>query len=150
MNTVVKPPSGTGPVEKPTVHKHRVQQPAIPLESSSEETSVELMPPAWPVRVPLAKPIYIKNAQNGQVIKTIEAMEFREPTAQDIITCGVPVIMIDYAQGTTSFDAPKMAAMMSRLSKIPPNYIGAMDSRDFINCATMLQQNFLPDWGRML
>jgi hypothetical protein len=153
MNT--KFDAGAGPVEKtaaPT--RHRVLQPAEPPPAetvkSAEPTAQEEPRPEWPLKIPLRKAIVIKDT-TGDVREEIAELVFREPTAQDIIACGMPVVA-NYTQETITaqFDAGKMALMIARLSKVAPVYISAMDTRDFVNCATMLQQNFMPDWGKLL
>ena len=158
MDTTTKPPPGSGPVEAPKAHKvHRVVQPSIadpgPTEEQQEEAihkQVNEAESLWPMHLKLKRPIMIKDAKSGQVVQQVDVLELREPTAADIIACGVPVIVLDYQEGTSTFDAPKMAMMIARLSKTPPIYINAMDPIDFINVATMIQRNFLPDLGRML
>jgi len=153
----IRPNPDAGPVERP-VKQHRVLQPQVTVIDDTATTNVQLetevkqeIAPEWPVKVKLKKPIRLLKADTGEVLQQYDVMEFREPTAGDIIAVGgSPVVVLDYQQGTTQFDATKMAMMMARLSKIAPVYINSMDAVDFINCATMLQRNFLPDWGRML
>lgn len=154
----VRAPVGQGPIEAPKkpMHQPRVQMPLI-SEEVEEQKQEELVQTetvkaeaVWPMRIKLGNPILLKDAKTQQVIQQIDVIELREPTAADIIACGVPVIILDYEQFTTTFDGPKMSAMIARLSKIAPPYITNMSPIDWINVATMLQRNFLPDWARML
>jgi Phage tail assembly chaperone proteins, E, or 41 or 14 len=152
------PPPGAGPVEAPRmVPRHKVVVPGtnepVDQEKLADATVNEQMTDAeatWPMKLKLKHPIVISDAKTKQVMQQIDVLELREPTAADIIACGVPVIVLDYQEGTTTFDAPKMASMIARLSKIAPVYISLMNPVDFINVATMIQRNFLPDLGRLV
>jgi hypothetical protein len=148
---IPKPTPDMGPVEKPKVHRVLPQTPEPAPEETKPEIKEDAPPePEWPLKVKLKKSIKIIDKAKDIVVQEVDVMEFREPTAQDIIACGVPVIVENYRNGQVAFDSEKMALMMARLSKLPIMYIQAMDPIDWINCATMLQRNFLPDWDRML
>ncbi len=97
----------------------------------------------WPIKIKLRKSILDYKAD------PISEIEFREPTGGDIVQCGVPVVP-SYDTGEIRIDAPKMAAMMARLSTVPPQFIDRMDPVDWITCATALQRFFLPDLQRLL
>ena len=149
----IRPNPDAGPVERQPVKTHRVLQPQeSEAPAATEPVQAESEPvPEWPVKVKLKKPIKLVKADTGEVLQQYDVIEFREPSAADIIAVGgSPVVVIDYREGISQFDAPKMAMMMARLSKIAPIYINTMDPVDWINCATRLQGNFLPDWERML
>lgn len=159
MDTKV-PPSGSGPVETPqrTVPRHRVVMPAVETQTEQAEQKedqaiqeqIAESETVWPMRLKLKHAIVITDVKTKQIVQQIDVLELREPTAADIIAVGVPVIVLDYVEGTTTFDGPKMAAMIARLSKTAPMYISLMDPIDFINVATMLQKNFLPDLARLV
>lgn len=166
MNTQMKPPPGSGPVERETRRVSRpivrAQEPAREddsdivnekeWEEAAEEAKNAVAPEKkqWPMTIKLKRPIQIKDARTQEVREEYATLTFREPTALDIVQVGMPVIITDYEAMSVVFDAPKMAAMMARLAKVPVVYITGMDPVDWVNCATMLQRNFLPDWERMI
>jgi Phage tail assembly chaperone proteins, E, or 41 or 14 len=163
MNTpTMKAPSGAGPVEKERRVTRAVVKPQqtdiedIVNEQEWEQSakaaqdSVAEPKNPFPMTIKLKRPILIKDAKTGDVRNELATLTFREPTALDIIQVGMPVVITDYDTMATTFDAPKMASMMARLAKVPVVYISGMDPVDWVNCATMLQRNFLPDWERMI
>jgi hypothetical protein len=101
----------------------------------------------WAVKVTLSEPIEI-TAPNGDVLKRIEELFFRKPTAMDIIEVGGnPVIMDMFADdpmGTMRFDGKQMTAMMARLSATNPPFLTKMSAADWTFCAWQLSGFFLP------
>ena len=73
----------------------------------------------------------------------ITEIEFREPTAGDIVDCGDP-IDIDFSTGGMRFNPAEMTEMMALLAKVPPSTIRAMTPRDWKACAMLLTTFFLP------
>lgn len=97
----------------------------------------------WPITINLKKPIRDKD---GEFINSIV---FEEPTAGDIMECGVPCIT-DYDTGLVHIKAPEMSKMMARLSKTPLPFIAKMDTVDWTTCSMRLRRFFLPDLERLL
>lgn len=116
---------------------------------ADEQTTETTTPKDWPLRIKLGRPIVVREKSTDKIVDQWDAIEFREPTAQDIVAAGVPVIVVDHQTGQVTFDGDKMTTMMARLSKIPIAYIATMETRDWVNCATMLQRFFLPAWERL-
>jgi hypothetical protein len=114
--------------------------------------SEDAMPePEWPLTVVLKKPINVKDKAKDVIIQTLSAIEFREPTAADVVAVGGNPVIVDWNDPSkVTYDAPKMMLMMARLSKQPMTVLSVMGSRDFANCAMMLQRNFLPDLGALI
>lgn len=75
--------------------------------------------------------------------ETITEIEFREPTAGDLVDHGDP-LDIDYQTGGMRFNPPEMTEMMAALAKVPPSSIRAMTPRDWKACAMLLTTFFLP------
>lgn len=79
--------------------------------------------------VKLAKPVQA----HGEPVDTLR---FREPTGADIAKVGFP--MSFGADGSATFDGPKMSAMMAALADVPPSTIKALSARDWVACAAVL------------
>ncbi|WP_426313845.1 phage tail assembly protein [Methylobacterium fujisawaense] len=124
-----------------------------PQSPSSQTAAVPATPTApatgnpWAVKVTLSEPIEITD-NGGQVLKRIEELFFRKPTAMDIIEVGGnPVIMDMFADdpmSTLRFDGKQMSAMMARLSATPPPFLAKMSTPDWTFCAWQLSGFFLP------
>lgn len=101
----------------------------------------------WAVKVTLSEPIEITDA-GGQVLRRIDELFFRKPTAMDIIEVGGnPVnmdIFADEPSSTIRFDGRQMSAMIARLSNTPPPFVGKMAPSDWMYCAWQLSGFFLP------
>jgi hypothetical protein len=80
--------------------------------------------------------------------ENLTELRFREPTGSDITHVGVPVIL-DMANDPPRVlhDAPKMSAMMARLSNVSPQTIAAMSPQDWVSCAWLLTPFFVPAPG---
>lgn len=76
----------------------------------------------------------------------VKELKFREPTAFDIETVGMPV-RIDVVDGKprATFEEMKMSAMMVELAAVPLSAIRMMATKDWTNAAYMLSGFFLPD-----
>ena len=101
----------------------------------------------WAVKVTLSEPIEITDA-GGQVLKRIDELLFRKPTAMDIIEVGGNPVNMDVFDenpfGTIRFDGKQMSAMIARLSNTPPPFIAKMAPSDWMYCAWQLSGFFLP------
>lgn len=116
------------------------------IASEDEAPQIE-----WPLKVALKKPIRIMDKAKGTITQVIEELEFREPTAGDIVAAGGNPVIVDWNDPSKiTYDAPKMLVMMARLSKQPMSVLSVMNTRDFANCAMMLQRNFIPDLGTLI
>jgi hypothetical protein len=71
-------------------------------------------------------------------------LEFRQPTAGDLVRCGQPVKFKPWAPDDISFDATAMTDMMSALSAEPPYVLKQMDPRDWSMIAWNLASFFVP------
>ncbi|SFJ67899.1 phage tail assembly protein [Methylobacterium brachiatum] len=121
------------------------QQPAPQPAAAPAQAPAGVNP--WAVKVTLSKPIEIADA-NGHVLRRIDELFFREPTAMDIIEVGGnPVhmdVFADDPSSTIRFDGRQMSAMIARLSNTPPPFIGKMAPSDWTYCAWQLAGFFLP------
>jgi hypothetical protein len=73
----------------------------------------------------------------------VTEIEFREPTAGDLVDNGDPVDM-DFQTGAIRFNTHEMTEMMALLASVPPSSIRAMTPRDWKACAMLLLTFFLP------
>lgn len=73
----------------------------------------------------------------------VKVLRFRAPRAGDIVRHGMPVILKVH-ENSIEFDEPKMSAMMSALTAMPPSFLANMDPRDWSTCAWGLAPFFLP------
>lgn len=92
-----------------------------------------------------------------ELIKPIEAhgepvtiLRFREPTANDLILIGNPVIFDPISDPPkVTHDERRMSAMFARLAGIPPSSISLMSPRDWVTCAWGLTPFFVPVPGKI-
>jgi hypothetical protein len=92
-------------------------------------------------RVDLSYPV-----QFGE--EKITFLEYRKPTAKDIVDNGVPCkLNIDNYE--ISFDTPKMQAMMATLYGRPPSMLAMLDPRDWLTAAWKIAPFFIPDLGKI-
>ncbi|MCX4195102.1 hypothetical protein OMR07_05565 [Methylobacterium organophilum] len=107
------------------------QPPSAPPAAAPATPTAPAAGTPWAVKVTLSEPIEITD-NGGQVLKRIEELFFRKPTAMDIIEVGGnPVIMDMFADdpmSTLRFDGKQMSAMMARLSATPPPFLAKMSA----------------------
>lgn len=114
-----------------TVDVSAEPSPPAPQESLPIET--------WPVTVRLLHKGVRSN--KGELIKELN---FREPTARDILRIGGnPVRLNDKFE--TIIDDAKMLTLMANLSGVLEPFLQDMDPRDFNSCAYRLRNFFLPE-----
>jgi hypothetical protein len=78
-------------------------------------------------------------------------LNFREPTAKDIIQYGYPVIpRFNAGEFTISYNEEKMTAIMCGLLAVPPSSIAQLKTRDWATAAAWLATFFVPDIGLLL
>lgn len=78
----------------------------------------------------------------------VAELEFRKPTAFDIMNIGDPVVLdIATDPPRVTFDAPKMFAMMSTLASVPMSSLSEMDTNDWVACAWGISPFFVPRPG---
>jgi hypothetical protein len=99
--------------------------------------------PEGATRVKLSRPI---PAPTSGGIGTLDALVFREPTAEDIEIAGCPVTIDSDHRGEPKvlFDEKKMNAMIERLSGTPLPFIRKMRASDWTNCAWAIAPFFVP------
>jgi hypothetical protein len=73
----------------------------------------------------------------------IKKLEFREPTARDIVRCGQPV-RHEGAEMDIVFDTPRMHAMIAELSGQIPPVIDRLTTNDWQIIAWALAPFFIP------
>lgn len=89
----------------------------------------------------LAEPVHA----HGEELKKLE---FRKPTARDILSVGNPVIFNPMTDPpTVTHDERKLVGMISALAGIPPSSVLAMDSVDLVSCAWGITPFFVPKPG---
>ena len=90
---------------------------------------------------PLEKPVPdIENP--GEFLKEVT---LREPSGTDMVEAGNPVDFDPISQPPkVSIDPRKMAAMISRLSALPPSVVGRMAPKDMINIGWVVAPFFVP------
>jgi hypothetical protein len=95
------------------------------------------------IRVVLSRPI---PAPTSTGIGTLDALVFREPTAEDVEIAGCPVTIDSDRRGTPSvaFSEAKMNAMFERLSGTPLPFIRKMRASDWTACAWAIAPFFVP------
>jgi hypothetical protein len=74
----------------------------------------------------------------------IKRLEYRKPTAKDIIDNGVPC-KLNISNYEITFDEPKMQAMMAALYSQPPSMLAKLDPRDWLTAAWKIAPFFIPD-----
>ena len=84
--------------------------------------------------ITLKKPIQAHGEQ-------VATLTFREPTCDDIMTCGYPLQM--GGDGTFTPIAGAIAKYISRLANVPPNSVKHLSAPDFQACLTAI----LPFFG---
>jgi hypothetical protein len=123
--------------------KEREASPQLTVEVPSEEAPQQTQPieqlETWPVTVRLLhKPI--RNNKGEQV----RELNFREPTAGDIMRIGGNPVRLNDKFETIIEDA-KMMTLMANLSGVLEPFLQQMDPRDFNSCAYRLRNFFLPE-----
>lgn len=90
------------------------------------------------ITVTLSRPIPVFDEK-------VLSLKFRRPTAADIIQIGNPV-MFDPISDPPKVEhhAPRMTAMMARLSGVPASSLAKMETEDWIACAWELSPFFIP------
>lgn len=82
------------------------------------------------IRVTLNKPIKAHDAE-------LEALEFREPTPEDVMQLGTPQLLVPGADGESvgiEIRAKVIGQYIVRLAKIPPSSMKEMSLSDFMRC----------------
>lgn len=75
-----------------------------------------------------------------------ETLEFREPTAKDVMTHGMPVnVVFTNDVPRVEFETQKMAAMIGELAGIPPSSVEKLHPKDFTTIAWQIAGFFVPD-----
>jgi hypothetical protein len=111
----------------------------VPSEAAPQKTPQEPPPETWPVTVRLLhKPV--RNNKN----ELVKELNFREPTAGDIMRIGGNPVRLNDKFETIIEDA-KMLTLMANLSGVMEPFLQAMDPRDFNSCAYRLRNFFLPE-----
>jgi len=100
------------------------------------DTAKPTLPPPMLV-VPLTKKVKVDGEE-------VDKLSFREPTGGDIETAGNPVIL-NFQQGTWSYEPKSMTQMMSLLAAVPPSTIRSLSPIDWNTIAVQLAPNFIPD-----
>jgi hypothetical protein len=114
-----------------TVDVSAESSPPAPQQSQPEET--------WPITVRLLhKPV---RNNKGEPVRELN---FREPTAGDIMRIGGNPVRLNDKFETIIEDA-KMLTLMANLSGILEPFLQQMDPRDFNSCAYRLRNFFLPE-----
>jgi hypothetical protein len=91
----------------------------------------------------LSKPIEAHGEQ-------VTVLNFREPTARDLLSIGNPVIFDPISDPPkVTHDERKMTQMMSALAAVPPSSIQQLTPRDWITCAWGLTPFFVPIPGKI-
>lgn len=112
-------------------------------EAAAAEAASEEKLPDGAVRVPLSRELKIPGKTG---IESTKYLTFREPSAEDIEFCGLPVIIDSDGLGDPKvvFDTRSMNAMFARLSGIPLPFIRKMRGSDWTNCAWAVAPFFVP------
>jgi hypothetical protein len=87
----------------------------------------------WDGTIKLNKPV--PDGSGGMVSE----LKFREPTGNDIVTAGLPVIP------GVGLDPIAMNEMLARLAGVPPSTIKSMHAKDWTNATYKIWRFFLPD-----
>lgn len=93
------------------------------------------------LRHPLQRPIPVFDEEVAELV-------FREPTGKDILEVGNPVVL-DMASEPprVTHDERKMTAMIARLANVPPSSVGRLTPQDWVACAWLLTNFFVPAPG---
>jgi hypothetical protein len=124
--------------------KDEPQQITVEMPNEQQQPPQEVAPSGpppetWPVTVRLLhKPV---RNNKGELIKELN---FREPTAADIMRIGGNPVRLNDKFETIIEDA-KMLTLMANLSGVLEPFLQAMDPRDFNSCAYRLRNFFLPE-----
>ena len=111
----------------------------MPDEAAPQQETQPALVETWPVTVRLLhKPV--RNNKGEQ----IRELNFREPTAGDIMRIGGNPVRLNDKFETIIEDA-KMLTLMANLSGILEPFLQQMDPRDFNSCAYRLRNFFLPE-----
>jgi hypothetical protein len=111
----------------------------VPSEPAPQEVQQGPPPETWPVTVRLLHKAVRNN--KGELVKELN---FREPTAGDIMRIGGNPVRLNDRFETVIEDA-RMLALMANLSGVLEPFLQQMDPRDFNSCAYRLRNFFLPD-----
>jgi Phage tail assembly chaperone proteins, E, or 41 or 14 len=124
--------------------KEQEAPPQITVDVGASDVPQEMAPAGpppetWPVTVRLLhKPV---RNNKGELIKELN---FREPTAADIMRIGGNPVRLNDKFETIIEDA-KMLTLMANLSGVLEPFLQQMDPRDFNSCAYRLRNFFLPE-----
>lgn len=78
----------------------------------------------------------------------VPVLNFRKPTARDILTIGNPVIFEPASDPPKiTHDERKMTAMLSALAGVPPSSILQLEPEDWVSAAWGVSPFFLPRPG---
>lgn len=104
----------------------------------NDETKNSEDRPQWPMKINLQKPVFVDGNETSE-------LTLREPTASDIVGCGIPATLDfsgDVPQMKIAADA--MTRMIAALAGTTPASLKKMDTRDWTNTAWSLAPFFLP------
>lgn len=102
---------------------------AIPVEEQVDDSDFTM---------PLSKPIAAYGEQ-------ITELKFTAPTGGDLLMIGNPVIFdMSVDPPTLRHDFQIVPKMISRLAKIPPSSVAAMQPQDIIAAAWLITSFFVP------
>ena len=81
------------------------------------------------ITIPLSKPIKAHGEE-------INELTFREPTTEDVIDLGLPMLFIPSASGETATELRQkvLASYIARLAAIPMGSVKALSLKDFSRC----------------
>lgn len=97
------------------------------------------------ITITFDEPLTMIAKDSGEVLQSYDKLEFREPTAGDIVSIGNPVIFEPtFTPPRISHDAPRMNEMLARLAGVTPMLIAQMRPADWVTCAWRVSSFFLP------
>jgi hypothetical protein len=128
------------PVREGFVKEHETPQITVEIPSEPAPQAAEgPLPETWPVTVRLLhKPV--RNGKN----ELVKELNFREPTARDIMNVGGNPVRLD-DRFDPHIDDRRMIILMANLSGILSPNLEAMDPRDYASCAYRLRGFFMPE-----
>lgn len=97
------------------------------------------------ISIKLSKPIMAHGEE-------LEEVKLREPTVNDFMRSGYPVLITISMDGGVTFaiDAQKMTPMISNIAGIPPSSVRMLKTSDYATLATWFASFFTPDWARLI
>jgi hypothetical protein len=77
--------------------------------------------------------------------KELHELVLREPTGEDMITIGNPVLLNMFVDPPViTYDMAKVAAMLAKLSNVPSSSIATMDTNDLAGACFVIAPFFVP------